>query len=305
MGGEISVSAASILIAANPKSGASSGLGKVGLLNEQLVAAGYQVEICDTLELLASRSQQLFTQNCLKAVVAAGGDGTAAAVANLIPVGVPMSIFPLGTENLLAKQLGLTSDVQRTVQAIRGGKTCKLDAGLANGRLFLVMLSCGFDAQVVQQVHSARRGHIRRWTYFKPIWDAVRSYRYPLIDIELDSNPDAEPVESSRRYSAAWLFVFNIPRYAANLAFCPQASGSDGRLDLCSFAQGGSLRGIGYFFQLWLGRHQRLTDFQHRQASRVRLSSSGSVPYQVDGDPGGELPLVIEVLPGRLTLLVP
>jgi diacylglycerol kinase family enzyme len=35
----------------------------------------------------------------------------------------------------------------------------------------------------------------------------------------------------------------------------------------------------------------------------VRIASDRSVPYQLDGDPGGQLPLEIEVLPSRLTIL--
>jgi diacylglycerol kinase (ATP) len=37
----------------------------------------------------------------------------------------------------------------------------------------------------------------------------------------------------------------------------------------------------------------------------VRIESDVPVPYQLDGDPGGYLPLEIEVLPNRLTLIVP
>ncbi len=40
-------------------------------------------------------------------------------------------------------------------------------------------------------------------------------------------------------------------------------------------------------------------------ARRVRIESDRPVRYQLDGDPGGMLPLDIEVLPGRLTLVVP
>jgi diacylglycerol kinase family enzyme len=267
--------------------------------------------------------------------VAAGGDGTAAAVVNLIPVGVPMVILPLGTENLLAKHLGLSNDISRVAAAVRHGDSLRLDAGLAGGRLFLVMLGCGFDAEVVQHLHAARDGHINRWTYSKPIWRAVRNYQYPLIEVECEPGAyrRSQPVEMGRdefgsaatearrareatldiamagegplRFSTAWLFAFNLPRYAANLPFCPQADGSDGYLDLCSFARGGTLRGMHYLLSLWFGRHQRLSDFTHVKSSRFRLCSRGVVPYQIDGDPGGTLPLDVEVLPGRLTLLVP
>jgi len=54
-----------------------------------------------------------------------------------------------------------------------------------------------------------------------------------------------------------------------------------------------------------LGRHGRLTDCHVARVRRLKLVSDEPVPYQLDGDPGGELPLDIEILPGRLTILVP
>ena len=39
--------------------------------------------------------------------------------------------------------------------------------------------------------------------------------------------------------------------------------------------------------------------------TRVRIESDEPVAYQLDGDPGGMLPLDVEVVPHRLTLVVP
>ncbi len=41
------------------------------------------------------------------------------------------------------------------------------------------------------------------------------------------------------------------------------------------------------------------------RARRVRFASAATVHYQIDGDPGGTLPVEIETLPNRLTLIVP
>ena len=54
-----------------------------------------------------------------------------------------------------------------------------------------------------------------------------------------------------------------------------------------------------------LGRHQRSADWTMRRVGRARITSDAPVPYQLDGDPGGLLPLDVESLPGRLTLVVP
>ena len=60
------------------------------------------------LRLLAQEAAQLLTAGQLRAVVAAGGDGTIRLIAEQTPPGTPLVVLPLGTENLLARYLELT-----------------------------------------------------------------------------------------------------------------------------------------------------------------------------------------------------
>jgi diacylglycerol kinase family enzyme len=47
-----------------------------------------------------------------------------------------------------------------------------------------------------------------------------------------------------------------------------------------------------------------MEDFARIKTRRLVIDSTGPAPFQLDGDPGGELPVEIRVLPGRLTMLV-
>ena len=291
-----------VLIAANPKSGASSSREKVNTLHQAINADGFQATILFSLEELQQQACYLHRQGDLRAVVSAGGDGTIAAIANRLPAEIPLLIFPLGTENLFAKYLKLDNRIERATRAIRDLQTRQFDVGEANGNLFLVMLSCGFDAEVVRQMSAIRTGHINRWSYMKPIAASLARYRFPQL----------KPSGSEDADAAAWLFAFNVPRYAAGLDFCSQADPQDGRLDLCTFRRSGILDGLGYLFRLWMGTHQAMRGFSHRRITEVtipapvdRRGNGIDVPFQVDGDPGGSLPLRIKVLPKRLTLTVP
>ena len=102
-----------------------------------------------------------------------------------------------------------------------------------------------------------------------------------------------------------WLFAFNLPCYGAGLQIAPEADGADGLLDVCTFRHGGLWHGLYYTAAVLAGTHHWLTDFARRRAGRFRVTSDSKVPYQLDGDPGGFLPVEIEVLPKRLTLVVP
>jgi diacylglycerol kinase (ATP) len=76
-------------------------------------------------------------------------------------------------------------------------------------------------------------------------------------------------------------------------------------LDLCGFRRGGFWHFLRYIGAIYLREHGRLQDWITRRVKRVRIESDVPVHYQLDGDPGGMLPLNIEVLPKRLRLLVP
>ncbi len=102
-----------------------------------------------------------------------------------------------------------------------------------------------------------------------------------------------------------WLFAFNMPCYGGGLQIAPEADAADGLLDVCTFRHGGLWHGLYYTAAVLTGTHQWLTDFAQRRSGGFRVTSDANVPYQLDGDPGGFLPVEISVLPQRLTLLVP
>ena len=101
------------------------------------------------------------------------------------------------------------------------------------------------------------------------------------------------------------LFVFNLPCYGGGLRLAPQADGADGLLDVCGFRRGSLWHGLRYAAAVLFRLHQRLADVTTARVRRLRITAESEVRYQLDGDPGGVLPLDIEVLPGRLTMVLP
>jgi diacylglycerol kinase family enzyme len=97
----------------------------------------------------------------------------------------------------------------------------------------------------------------------------------------------------------------NLPRYAAGLQIAPDALGDDGLLDVCTFKRGSLWSGLRYLGGILLRQHKWWEDFVTHRAESIRIESDVPVPYQLDGDPGGVLPLDIRVLPARVTFLVP
>ena len=229
---------------------------------------------------------------------------------------MPLAVLPAGNENLLARYFGLGPTPEECCRTVVGGAMVRRDAGRADSRIFLLMAGCGFDAEVVHTLHLQRTGHVTSASYFNPIMASIRYYDYPELRVYWNEGGDADAGAASdpeparppgRRISRGvrWLFAFNLPCYGAGLQIAPEADGSDGLLDVCTFRHGGLWRGLYYTAAVLTGTHRRLSDFAQRRTARFRVASDFKVPYQLDGDPGGFLPVEIEVLPNRLTLIVP
>lgn len=288
-----------VILAVNPHAGSRSRHDLIEHLIRELELHGLEPSIItDSYELREVTSQPQIAGE-LRAVVAAGGDGTVARVANFTPPGTPLAILPLGTENLLSKYLDSSANPHQLAATIARGATVQIDAGRAGEQLFLLMLGCGFDAEVVRRMHEQRRGHINHLSYVKPIFDAIRNYQYPELRVH-GIDQQNQPFDLSAR----WVFVVNVPRYAGGLAISPDAVVDDGLLNVCTFKEGSLWNGLIYLSGVLTGQHRSWEDFVTVKASKLRIEASSPAPYQLDGDPGGMLPVEIEILPHRLTLLV-
>ena len=174
-----------VLILLNPKAGAVDAHDRAKELAGLLGYRGFETETCTDLHLAALRANTLFAAGKF-VLVGVGGDGTIAELVNRTSEGTPLTIFPAGNENLLARYLHLGPSPRKLAETIVRGRLINLDAGRAAGRIFLLMASCGVDAEVVGRVHAHRTGHIRSWNYFKHIWDVLRTYEYPELRVYWD-----------------------------------------------------------------------------------------------------------------------
>jgi diacylglycerol kinase family enzyme len=273
------------------------------------------------LEEVAAQSNRLYGAGRLRTLIGVGGDGTAAELVNRTLPGVPLTIFPTGNENLLARHFGLGAAPEECAKTVLDGAVVQCDAGRANDRLFLLMCSCGFDADVVHTLHLHRTGHVNSASYFNPIMATLRHYDYPELRVYWkDNGVEVPPVAASGASvppaaatpgpqangdGVRWLFAFNMPCYGGGLQIAPQADAADGLLDVCTFRHGGLWHGLYYTAAVLTGTHHWLTDFTQRRSGCFRVTAEAKVPYQLDGDPGGFLPVEITVVPKRLTLLAP
>lgn len=295
-----------IRIVANPASGRGRSLRKAAEVVRILRAQGCEVDLAETrgpgdAERIAAASADF------DAIVAVGGDGTVHAVANgLTERGGPaLAIIPAGTANVLARELGLPSSAAGLARVVAEGREIAWDLGIERrrGRKFVLFGSAGFDAQVVHDFHSRRRGPIHMADY---VWRGVRTfteYSPPRVRVVLDGRELPE--------RASWVIVSTAAGYGGPIAFTPRASHDDGLFDVLVQRGRHRMDTVHLFGSALLNWAARTAvhppDTVVHRAARVELAAEESerAALQLDGDPAGFLPAELEVIRGGLRLLGP
>ena len=295
-----------VIISANPKSGSFSRHSLVLELKREVESLGFPCEVHIDLNQMANRCHELVQRAELRTVVAAGGDGTASKVASLIPRDVPLTLFPTGSENLLAKYFSITADPAACARSIQKLRTHPIDVMMVNGKLSLLMASIGFDAEVVRCVHQSRTSHVTKLTYWSAIIGTLFRYRWPGLIVSIYDEND----QIIDEVSGGWVFVFNVPRYASGLSIIDDAVEYDGYLDVGVFDHGGLVRNVWYYWHVIRGKHQMLKQWRRFRSRSIRIetadqtiSPGSKTSCQADGDWVCELPVAIEIATRNLRIV--
>jgi YegS/Rv2252/BmrU family lipid kinase len=157
------------------------------------------------------------------AVVAVGGDGTVNEVArSLVHSQTALGIVPCGSGNGLARHLMLPMSVKKDIEIINRFEVHDLDYGLINGIPFFCTCGMGFDAFISMKfAMSGKRGPI---TYAENVLKEGLSYKPETYEIEDETG--------TKRYKAFLISCANASQYGNNAYIAPQASMSDGLLDV-------------------------------------------------------------------------
>src|SRR5918997_5241973 len=104
-------------------------------------------------------------------VVAAGGDGTVSAVAEgLVGTATPLGIIPLGTANVLARELGIPVELEGAVQLLAGAHgVTSIDAMKVGQKHYFTQVGVGIDALMIRDT---KREHKRRFGRIAYLWTA-------------------------------------------------------------------------------------------------------------------------------------
>ncbi len=226
-------------------------------------------------------------------IIAAGGDGTINEVINGMlssedPVTkmIPLSIIPIGTANVLARELGIPEDIDGAVHRIFSGSERKISLGRINGRYFSLMAGIGFDAETVMGVKN---------DFIKKISGKL-AHVVSGLKVLIHHKPAPirviTPEKELHGYTAV---IGNAKCYGGFFYVTPNASVTDDHLDICVFkgrTRTGLLR---FIIGVLRQKHLDFKDVDYLKASDMEIQSDSKVHVQIDGEYFGTLPVKIEV----------
>lgn len=236
-------------------------------------------------------------------IIAAGGDGTQAAVAQaLVGTEKIMGVIPTGTFNYFARELNCGQNAEEGIDAVLAGRPILRDVGTINGRLFLNNVSFGAYPEILER----RESVYRRWgrSRIAAYWSVIIT----LADLRRPMSLTAEVAGESRRYETALAFVANS---AFQLESFGLQEGADavrkGHLALFVATAKGPAGLIRAALRLAFGWNARDTDFEMITSNEIDIDAGPSSRLVAhDGEKTRmKGPFKLRVLPNALTVLMP
>jgi diacylglycerol kinase (ATP) len=234
------------------------------------------------------------------AVVAAGGDGTIGEVANGLPaLSAPLGIFPLGTANVLAMEIGLPLDPPAVMRAVLHGPQTMIWPGFVNDRLFTIMAGVGFDAHVVRDLPPQMKRWLGKASYVIESLRQLAAYNVPRYRVSIDG----------KDYNCASAVVAKGHFYGGKFICAPHARLDDPTFEVCLFGMGGRIGAARATVALTLGLLQKLPEIELVRGRDVTITLLGTgidgEPVQADGDIAATLPAHVRIGSRPIPLILP
>ncbi|QWV94144.1 YegS/Rv2252/BmrU family lipid kinase [Geomonas oryzisoli] len=228
-------------------------------------------------------------------IVVAGGDGTINGVLNgLVPGAATLGVVPLGTSNVLARELEIHS-VDDALDRLARGETRPISVGeiVCGGerRRFVLMAGVGFDGAVVRDVRLSEKRALGKGAYVLSALRALWNWDASQLTV----------TAGEKSVACHGVIVCNAAKYGGNFRLAPEADlFTPGFQVLC--ISGGRLAYLGLALGLLNGTavfSSHVTCF-----TGEALEISGEKAVQLDGDYVCPTPIAVRTVPDLVRLVV-
>jgi len=235
-------------------------------------------------------------------VIAMGGDGTLEAVLRgMVGRKTPMGIIPTGTQNNIAKTLGIPTEMEEACTLIASKHVRKLDVGkvqVKNGKklFFFELTAVGLVAALYPKANKLADGKLSK---LKDVaLTLIHQEPQPEVFLTLDD-------ESKIKVKTMLVVVSNAPMFGANFLVAPDASVTDGLLDISVYPEFGKTELLAYYAQVRSEGFSANEKVQRYRASKIEIKTNPKMDVMADGVMLGKGKVEIKSKPGAVWIITP
>ncbi len=237
-----------------------------------------------------------------KVIVAMGGDGTIeATMRGLVGSKARLGLLPFGTENNVARSLGIPEKVDEACELIASGESRKVDIGQVKVKggvktYFWELTVVGLVAALFPPAKKILKGEISK------IKDAAET----LIQHTDSSKVYLHMDEDSRvEVETMLVVVSNTPLFGKNFLVAPNASMQDGLLDVSLYPSFTKAELLAYFAAIMDQGYSENEKVQHYRVRKLEIRSKPPMAVNSDALDLGQGTVKIKCLPAALRVLAP
>jgi len=231
-------------------------------------------------------------------VITAGGDGTSLCAAKVLQNSpLPLGVIPLGTANNLARSLGIPLSIDEAARVIAQGHVRQVDVASVNGHPFLNVSGMGLSTRINRHVPAESK---KRWGLF-----AYVAYCFTLMKQANHFKATVEYDGKVTHFKSRQITICNGKFYGSGLSIAPDASLSDGQLDLVS----------AHFTKWWKAflliplylfkKHSPEKGLRFLRARDFKVTTVPPVALDTDGEITSQTPAEYSISTGSLKIFAP
>lgn len=254
-------------------------------------------------------------------IISYGGDGTVnEVIQELAGTEAALAVWPGGTSNVVARDLGVPFEVTQVAEMIAAGKTRRISLGLAKSgdgetrrrgdaaklalspsrpvapsRYFLMMAGIGLDASIARAVNKKLKRRTGEFAYWLTGIRHFFQWRPEPFTIEVDGH----------RYESAFALVGNGKGYGGGMVLTPNARLEEPWFEV--YIVPPLRNNLAYLRALRACMRGRpdVPGVSLIKGKHVVANSAVEPWVEADGEVIGPLPMTFDIVPDALSVIVP